>query len=157
MNSAKEQEIWALEIKCPYPQFLVSEIFDVWGINFTGPFHVFFGEVYIILTVDYVSKWVEAKATQTDDAKVVVGFVKSHIFTRFGASKAMTSDRGTHFCNQIMEALMKKYNVTHHVTTAYHPQTSGQAEVSNREVKSILEKVINPTQKDWSIKLDNAL
>ena len=52
---------------------------------------------------------------------------------------------------------MKKYNVTHRLSTVYHPQTSGQAEASDRQVKSILEKVINPTRKDQSIKLDDAL
>ena len=77
--------------------------------------------MYIILAVDYVLKWVEAMATHTVDAKVIVGFIKSHIFTRFIVPKAMISDGGTHFCNQIVEALMKKYYVTHCVSTAYYP------------------------------------
>ncbi|KAH9751265.1 hypothetical protein KPL71_014224 [Citrus sinensis] len=107
--------------------------------------------------VDYVSKWVEAKATRTDNAKVVVDFVKSNIFARFGVPRAMISDRGTHFCNRVVEALFKRYHVTHRVSTAYHPQTSGQAEISNREIKSILEKTVSPNRKDWSLRLDDAL
>nr|GEW92639.1 DNA-directed DNA polymerase [Tanacetum cinerariifolium] len=75
----------------------------------------------------------------------------------FGTTQAIISDRGTHFCNRVMKALLKKYNVTHRVSTAYHPQTNGQAEVSNREIKSILKKTVNPNRKDWSIKLDHAL
>ncbi|XP_057247528.1 uncharacterized protein LOC130589913 [Beta vulgaris subsp. vulgaris] len=69
----------------------------------------------------------------------------------------MISDQGTHFCNRTIEALMRKYGVTHKVSTPYHPQTNGQAEVSNREVKSILEKTVNPTRKDWSSRLEDAL
>ncbi|KAH9752794.1 hypothetical protein KPL71_014847 [Citrus sinensis] len=124
----------------PQSPILIVEIFYVWGIDFMGPFPSSFGNLYIVLTIDYVSKWVEAKATRTNDSKVVVDFIKSNIFTRFGTLKAIISDRGPHFCNRSVEALFRKYNITHKVSTSYHPQTSGQAEVSNREVKSILEK-----------------
>ncbi|PIN17394.1 DNA-directed DNA polymerase [Handroanthus impetiginosus] len=92
-----------------------------------------------------------------DPYLVVVDFVKSHIFARFGVPRAIISDRGTHFCNGVVKILLKKYHVTHRVSTAYHPQTNGQAEVSNREVKSILEKTANPNRKDWSACLDDAL
>ncbi|KAK4395904.1 Retrovirus-related Pol polyprotein from transposon.6 [Sesamum angolense] len=90
----------------------------------------------------------EAKATRTDDAKTVVEFVKANIFSRFGMPRAIISDRGTHFCNKVVDALLKKYNVTHRVSTAYHPQTNGQAEIFNREIKSILEKTVNPNRKE---------
>jgi hypothetical protein len=56
-----------------------------------------------------------------------------------------------------MKTLLRKYHVTHKVSTAYHPQTSGQAEVSNQEIKSIIEKTVNPSRKDWSLRLDDAL
>ncbi|KAL7599758.1 hypothetical protein Lser_V15G26829 [Lactuca serriola] len=82
----------------------------------------------------YVSKWVEAKATRTNDSKVVVDFLKVQIFSRFGTPKVLISDRGTRFCNRMLEAVLKKYGVTHKVSTAYHPQTNGQAEISNRLV-----------------------
>ena len=141
----------------PQTPILFCEIFDVWGIDFMGPFPVSFGYVYILLAVDYVSKWVEAKATRTDDSKVVADFIKSNIFSRFGIPRALISDRGTHFCNRTVETLLRKYNVTHKVSTAYHPQTSGQAEVSNREIKSILEKTVHTSRKDWSLRLDDAL
>ncbi|XP_071916696.1 uncharacterized protein [Coffea arabica] len=141
----------------PLTPILVCEIFDIWGIDFMGPFPSSFGNMYILLAVDYVSKWIEAKATRTDNAKVVVDFIKSHIFVRYGTPRAIISDRGTHFCNRVMEALMKKYGVTHRVSTSYHPQTSGQAEISNKEIKSILEKTVNPNRKDWSLRLDDAL
>ncbi|XP_070667549.1 uncharacterized protein [Malus domestica] len=67
------------------------------------------------------------------------------------------SDGGSHFCNRTIEALFKKYNVKHRVSTPYHPKTSGQAEVSNREIKQILEKTVGPNRKDCSLRLDDAL
>ncbi|KAM1077548.1 hypothetical protein PS2_024597 [Malus domestica] len=133
------------------------EIFDVWGIDFMGPFPSSFGFTYILLAVDYVSKWVEAKATRTNDSRVVSDFIKTNIFSRFGMPRVFISDGGSHFCNRTIEALFKKYNVKHKVSTPYHPQTSGQAEVSNREIKQILEKTVGPNRKDWSMRLDDAL
>ena len=73
----------------------------------------------------------EAKATRTDDSKVVTDFIKSNLFSRFGILRALISDRGTHFCNQTVETLLRKYNVTDKGSTAYHLQTNGQVEVSN--------------------------
>ncbi|KAM1636640.1 hypothetical protein ACFX1X_014782 [Malus domestica] len=111
-----------------------------------GPFPSSHGFVYILLVVDYV--WVKAKAIRTNDSKVVADFVKTNIFARFGMPRVLISDGGSHFCNRTIEALLKKYNVTHKVATPYHPQTSGQAEVSNREIKQILEKTVGPSRKD---------
>ncbi|XP_070672504.1 uncharacterized protein [Malus domestica] len=71
--------------------------------------------------------------------------------------RVLISDGGSHFCNRTIEALLKKYGVTHKVATPYHPQTSGQAEVSNREIKQILEKTVGPNRKDWSLRLNDAL
>ncbi|CAN6679372.1 unnamed protein product [Malus baccata var. baccata] len=141
----------------PQTPIFSVEIFDVWGIDFMGPFPSSQGFLYILLAVDYVSKWVEAKATRTNDSRVVADFVKTNIFARFGMPRVLISDGGSHFCNRTIEALLKKYNVTHKVATPYHPQTSGQAEVSNREIKQILEKTVGPTRKDWNLRLNDAL
>jgi len=75
----------------------------------------------------------------------------------FGIPKAIISDRGTHFCSRSMEALLRKYHVTHRISTAYHPQMNGQAEISNREIKSILEKTVQPNRRNWSLRLGDAL
>ncbi|XP_038711641.1 uncharacterized protein LOC120005855 [Tripterygium wilfordii] len=141
----------------PLNSILVVEMFDVWGIDFMGPFPPSYGYTYILVAVDYVSKWVEALATRTNDHRVVLTFLKDMIFTRFGTPRAIISDGGSHFCNKPFEALLKKYNITHKIATPYHPQTSGQVEVSNREIKRILEKTVNSTRKDWAIKLNDAL
>ncbi|XP_075515330.1 uncharacterized protein LOC142549969 [Primulina tabacum] len=146
------------------PPFYISakekvfrELFDVWGIDFMGPFPVSFGNKYILVAVDYVSKWVEASACKTNDSRVVVQFLMKNIFSRFSTPRAIINDGGTHFCNRQFDSLLDKYGVRHKVATPYHPQTSGQAEVSNRELKRILEKTVGASRKEWSRKLDDAL
>ncbi|CAN6560270.1 unnamed protein product [Malus baccata var. baccata] len=155
----KCQRMGGISAKDQMPQvsILNVEIFDVWGIDFMGPFPSSYGFTYILLAVDYVSKWVEAKATRTNDSKVVADFIRTNIFARFGMPRVIISDGGTHFCNRTIDALLRKYSVTHKVSTPYHSQTNGQAEVSNREIKQILEKTVGPTRKDWSLRLDDAL
>nr|GFB02615.1 reverse transcriptase domain-containing protein [Tanacetum cinerariifolium] len=109
----------------------ICEIFDVWGIDFMGPFPSSKGNKYILVAVDYLSKWVEAKALPTNDARVVVKFLKSLV--------------------------MAKYGVTHRLSTAYHPQTSGQIEVTNRGLKRILERTIGENRASSSDKLEDVL
>ncbi|KAG9458895.1 hypothetical protein H6P81_003403 [Aristolochia fimbriata] len=140
----------------PLNNILECECFDVWGIDFMGPFPPSFGYMYILVAVDYVTRWVEAIATRTNDAKVVIEFLKKNIFCQFGTPRAIISDGGKHFCNSSFKSLLKKYGVTHKVATPYHAQTSGQVEVSNRELKRILEKTVNTSRRDWKTKLDDA-
>ncbi|GKE97015.1 reverse transcriptase domain-containing protein [Tanacetum coccineum] len=121
-----------------------------------GPFPSSRGNKYILVAVDYLSKWVEAKALPTNDAQVVCKFLKS-LFARFGTPRAIISDRGTHFCNDQFAKFMLKYGVTHRLSTAYHPQTSGQVEVSNRGLKRILERTVGENCASWSNKLDYTL
>ncbi|CAM8982156.1 unnamed protein product [Rhodiola kirilowii] len=141
----------------PQVPIFVNDVFDVWGLDFMGPFPVSCGYTYILVVVDYVSKWVEAKATRCDDAKTVIEFLRTNLFCRYGVPKAIISDQGTHFCNRMMAATLKRYHVHHRTSTTYHPQSNGQAEISNREIKGILEKMVKPSRKDWSQRLDEAL
>nr|GEY42968.1 reverse transcriptase domain-containing protein [Tanacetum cinerariifolium] len=134
----------------------VCEIFDVWGNNFMRSFPSSRGNKYILMAVDYLSKWVEAKALPTNDARVGCKILKS-LFARFGTPRAIISDRDTHFCNDQFAKVMLKYGVTHRLATAYHPQTSGQVEVSNRGLKRILERTLGENRASWSNKLDDAL
>jgi hypothetical protein len=141
----------------PLNPIIVIEIFDCWGIDFMGPFPPSFGFLYILVAVEYVSKWVEAIPCRNNDHKTVIRFLKENILSRFGIPRAIISDGGKHFCNKPFESLMKKYGITHKVSTPYHPQTSGQVELANREIKQILEKTVNPNRKDWSLRLTDAL
>nr|GFA63162.1 reverse transcriptase domain-containing protein [Tanacetum cinerariifolium] len=79
------------------------------------------------------------------------------LFSRFGTPKDIISDRGTHFCNDQFSRVMEKYEVTHRLSTAYHPQTSGQVEVTNRGLKRILERTVGENRALWSDKLEDAL
>ena len=104
-----------------------------------------------------MSKWVEVIPTKTNDHQEVLRFVTRCIFVWYGCPRAIISDGGSHFNNAQFRTLLKKYGVHHRVTMPYHPQENGQVEVSNREVKSILKKIIRPYEKDWEHKLLDAL
>ena len=103
----------------------VVELFDIWGIDFMGPFPTSFVYTYILVGVNYVSKWVEAMSCRAEDHKAVLKFLKENIFSRFGVPKSIISDGGSHFFNKPFENLLSKYGVKHKVATPYHPQTSG--------------------------------
>ena len=121
------------------------------------PFPSSFGNLYILLAMDYVSKWVEAIACPKNDASIVVGFIQRNILSRFGAPGTIISDEGSHFPNKVFAKLMSRYGIRHVMGLTYHPQSYGQAVISNRKIKKILEKIVNSSRKDWSIKLDDAL
>ncbi|KAL4280281.1 hypothetical protein GQ457_03G021420 [Hibiscus cannabinus] len=140
----------------PLQNILEVELFDVWGIDFMGPFPSSYGNLYILLAVDYVSKWVETAAVPRSDSKTVQRFLQKNIFTRFGIPRAIISDEGKHFDNELIAEMLQRFVVMHKIATTYHPQTNGQAEISDRELKAILEKVVNPSRKDWSLRIDEA-
>nr|GFC24684.1 reverse transcriptase domain-containing protein [Tanacetum cinerariifolium] len=155
-DSCQRQGKISQKDEMPQNSIQICEIFDVWGIKFMGPFPSSKGNKYIIVAVDYLSKWVKAKALPTNDARVVVKFLKS-LFSRFGTPKAIISDQGTYFCNDQFSRVMAKYEVTHHLSTAYHPKTSGQVELTNRGLKRILERTVGENHASWSDKLEDAL
>ncbi|XP_057755632.1 uncharacterized protein LOC130974799 [Arachis stenosperma] len=100
-----------------------------WGFDFMGPFPNSNGFSYIL----------------------------NHIICRFGSPRAIVIDQGTHFCNRRLTGLLKKHGIIHKIATTYHPLTNGQAEVSNKELKRILQKMVKPHQRDWSTRLVDAL
>ncbi|KAG7610777.1 Ribonuclease H-like superfamily [Arabidopsis suecica] len=134
----------------PHKFILEVEVFDCWGIDFMGPFPSSNKNLYILVAVDYVSKWVEAIASPKNDSVVVMKLFKSIIFPCFGVPRIIISDGGKHFINKILAKLLLHYGVKHRVATPYHPQTSGQVEVSNRQIKEILEKTVA-----WAVKMIN--
>ncbi|GKC01940.1 reverse transcriptase domain-containing protein [Tanacetum coccineum] len=158
--SVTANKVYESEFYCPSvfkdANEYVCEVFDVWGLDFMGPFLESRGNKYILVVVDYVSKWVEAQALPTNDARVMIKFLRS-LFARFEVPKALISDRGTHFCNSQLEKALQRYGVTHKLSTAYHSQSNRQTEVTNRDIKRILERSVGYNPKGWSEKLNNAL
>ena len=127
---------------------IMVDIFDVWEINFMGPFPSSFGHEYILRCVDYVSKWVEVIFTRTNESTVVVQSLRENMFARYGMPQFIISDQGTHFDNRSFDALLKRYSIIHCLATPYHPQTSGQVEVSNKQIKQIIKKTVSKNRKD---------
>ena len=109
----------------PLNPILIVDLFYVWGIDFMGPFPISFGYSYILVGVDYVSKWVKVIPSKNNDHRIILKFLKENIFLRFGVSKSIISDGDTHFCNKLFETLFAKFGVKHKVAIPYHPQTSG--------------------------------
>jgi transposase InsO family protein len=107
--------------------------------------------------VDYVSKWVEAMPCRKAFTEESIAMIKSMIFPRFGTPRILINDGGTHFTGNNFKKCLSKLGIEHRISTTYHPQTNGQAETLNRQLKSILNKTIEKGGKDWSKKLDGAL
>nr|GEU37911.1 DNA-directed DNA polymerase [Tanacetum cinerariifolium] len=150
-DTCQRQGKFSQRDEMPQNVIQVFEIFDAWGIDFMGKLPSSRGNMYILVAVDYLSKWIEAKALPTNDARVVVKFLKS-LFARFRIPRVMIN-----FCNDKFTKVMSKYGVTRRLATAYHPQTSGQVEVSNRGLKRILERTVRENRASWSEKLEDAL
>jgi hypothetical protein len=122
-----------------------------------GSFKNSHGFEHILVMVDYVSKWVEAMPCHKASTEESIAMIKSMIFPHFGTPRILISDGGTHFTGKNFKKCLSKLGIEHRISTAYHPQTKGQAETSNRQLKSILNKTIEKGGKDWSKKLDGAL
>jgi transposase InsO family protein len=136
---------------------LEIDLFDVWGIDFMGPFKNSHGYEHILVMVDYVSKWVEAMPCRKVSTEESIAMIKSMIFPRFGTPRILISDGGTHFIGKNFKKCLSKLGIEHRVSTAYHPQTNRQAETPNSQLKSILNKTTEKGGKAWSKKLDGAL
>jgi hypothetical protein len=122
---------------------LQIDIFDVWGINFMGSFPNSEGCEYILITVDSVSKWVEALPCRVVDAMHSKKMFHEVIFPRYEVPRIVISDGGSHFIDRTFRKALSEVGVDHQIATPYHPQTSSQVEISNKQIKNILQKTMN--------------
>ena len=104
------------------------------------------------MAVDYVSKWVEAMPCKKADSRHSKRMFKEIIFLRFGTPRMVISDGGTHFTNKKFHLYLQNQGIRHNVTTPYHPNTSGQTETSNKQIKNILQKIVNEMGTLWRVK-----
>jgi transposase InsO family protein len=122
---------------------LQIDIFDVWGIDFMGPFPNSEGCEYILVVVDYVSKCVETLPCRAAVAMHSKRMLHEVIFLRYGVPRIVISDGGSHFIDRTFRKALTKVGVDHWIATPYHPQTSDQVETSNMQIKNILQKAVN--------------
>src|SRR4051812_46893911 len=112
---------------------------------------------YVVVAIDFFTKWPEARAGPVADATTITQFLYEEIITRHGIPNQVTSDRGTEFCNELIETLAQNYQIKHIRTTAYHPQGNGQTERVNRTLKDILSKISLGRDLPWDQYLHSAL
>ncbi|RVW62913.1 Retrovirus-related Pol polyprotein from transposon 17.6 [Vitis vinifera] len=131
--------------------------FSVWGIDIIGKVSPksSSGHEFILVAIDYFTKWVEAASYARLTSARVVSFIRSHIICRYGVPHELISDRGVHFRAEV-DTLLQKYAIRHHRSSAYRPQTSRAVEAANKNIKRILRKMVE-TSRDWSEKLPFAL
>jgi hypothetical protein len=141
----------------PLTTNLQIELFDVWGIDYMGPFPKSRKFEYILVAVDYVSKWVEALPCRTAGHKSSIRMFEETIFPRFGTPRLVISDGGSHFINKRFEKYLMNHGIQHNVATPYRSQTSGQAETSNKQIKNILQKTVDQMGIKWKDNLPGAL
>ena len=128
--------------------YLVIEPFDCWGFGFMGPFPSSHGYTHILVVVDYVTKWVEVIPTKSVDHKTSLKMLKDVIFPRFGVPRYLMTDGGTHFMHGAFRKALAIYDVNHRISSHYHPMSSAQVELTNREIKLILQKTVNKSRKN---------
>ena len=137
-----------------------TRAFIKWGIDFVGPIKPPTKSThaqYIIVAIDYLTKWVEAKATIKNDAKTTTKFLYEYVFTRYGLPIEIVSDQGVHFVNEVIEFLLNEFMVIHQKPAHYHPQANGQAKSTNKTLCTTLTKVVEGNFLDWEQKLHSVL
>ena len=132
---------------------------EKWGIDYVGPITPTSSRrnQYIIVATEYLTKWAEAKAVKSADAKQTAIFLYENVIARFGCPKVLISDRGAHFLNEAIEEMTKLLQINHRKTTPYHPQTNGMTERVNQTLFRILRKIVADNKRDWDVKLTAAL
>ena len=134
----------------PMNYSLTIEPFDIWGFDYIGPFPSSNGYTHILVPVDYVTKRVEAIPTCSVDHNTSIKMLKEVIFPRFGVPGYLMTNGGSHIIHRAFHKMLAKYDGNRRIASPHHPQSSGQVELSNRELKLILQKTVNTSRKNWS-------
>ena len=126
-----------------------SWLFSVWGIDIIGKISPksFSGHEFILVAIDYFTKWVEAASYARLTSARVASFIRSHIICRYGVPHELILDRGVYFRPEV-DTLFQKYGIRHHRSSAYRPHTNGAVEATNKNIKRILRNMVE-TSRDW--------
>ena len=137
---------------------LAFNVFEKWGIDAIGPLPVTQrGKCYILIAMDYLSRWAEAKAVKQITSKEVAKFIYEDVCCRHGVPLELLSDRGPGFRGELVEYLCAKLKIDHRYTTPYYPQCNGLNERFNGELVRILSKMTEGHGKNWDLELPCAL
>jgi len=130
------------------------QIFDKWAIDLIGPIQPLgkkIGVQYIITATKYLTRWVEAQPMKDCIATTAVKILSEYVLTRFGCPKVLMSDRGTHFLNETISAMLEEFQLYHQKSMPYHLQANGTVEAFNKILENVLKKVYNKQSNDWNM------
>ena len=135
-------------------------MFEIWAIDFIGPFPALTrrtGAHYILTTVEYVTKWVEEEPVKTFSSEVAPKFIYEDIITRYGCPLTLISDQGSHFINKTIVALTEQFKIDHRRSTDYHPWFNGEIEAFHKTLTRGLTKICNNEKEDRDEKIPTIL
>ncbi len=139
-KTTDENELHSIKIK---------ELFYQQGIDIVGSLtESSRGNKYIVVAIDYFTKYPEARALANANARNVANFLYEDIICRHGCPRKIISDRGTHFNNQVIENLLERFKIRHNLSTPYHPKTNGLVERFNKTLCESLAK-LNEERENW--------
>jgi hypothetical protein len=131
---------------------LLEEPFQKWGLDFIG--HVklassMSGNQFIMVAINYATKWAEAQAPLTNTTTITAKFLYEHILTKFGCLLTIVTDQSIHFINDAIKYLTNHFILSRTNSTVYYPQGNGQVESINKVFGTLLTKLINENRNDW--------
>jgi hypothetical protein len=142
----------------PLQAQVMIEPFEKWALNFVEPISpMSYRKNYILVCMDYVTKWVEEKSLFRSTENFVVEFIYEDIFTRFSVPHEIVTDQGTQFTSKLMKKLTEKYGIKHSKSSPYHPQANGQVESTNKFMEAIFTKTVQLHHWDWVDRIQEAL
>lgn len=139
---------------------LADHPFEKWGIDFIGPISPAAKHTqarYIIVAIDFFTKWAKARATKKNDARSTAKFLYEQVIMGVGCPLQIVSDRGTHFINETITILLSEFMIIHRKSTPYYPQANGLAESSNKNFCKIMICTVEGSRNDWEHKLTASL
>ena len=138
----------------PMQPQVTFEPFEKWGMDFVGPINPPSKQKqYIIVCIDYLTKWAETKTIKATTEEKVAEFLRENTFYKFGYPREFVIDQGSQFTSNLIEGLLTHHMIKHKTSTPYHPQDNGKVEVTNRALEGILTKVVRNSRKDWANRL----